>query len=273
MKANRRRLRLTFLPLLAAFFLYLPFAVRAESVKSLPQPTDYVSDFANVLSPEAVTRLDAICTELDHSAAHAQIAVVTVHNLDGDEAADYANQLEDHWKIGDKGQNRYALVLLAVDDHKYRIETGFGIEGVINDAKAGDIGRAMLPELRSKDYDGAALYAVGTIAQDLADDAHITLNSAVPAAPVEDAPARHQGGALAKLILIIIVLIFFGGFSLLRMLLGAGLFFGGWGRGGWGGGGGFGGGGFGGGGGGGCGFSGFGGGGGGFGGGGAGGSW
>jgi uncharacterized protein len=271
MKAHRRRPRLIFLPLLAAFFVFLPITARAESVKSLPQPTDYVSDFANVLSPEAVTRLDAICTELDHSAAHAQIAVVTVHNLDGDEAADYANQLEDHWKMGDKGQNRYALVLLAVDDHKYRIETGYGIEGVINDAKAGDIGRGMVPELRAKDYDGAALYAVGTVAQDLAEDAHITLNSAVPLAPPEYAPARHQGGALAKLILIIVVLIFFGGFSLLRMLLGAGLFFGGWGRGG---GGGFGGGSFGGGGGGGGGgFSGFGGGGGGFGGGGAGGSW
>jgi len=271
MKAHRRRPRLIFLPLLAAFFVFLPITARAESVKSLPQPTDYVSDFANVLSPEAVTRLDAICTELDHSAAHAQIAIVTVHNLDGDEAADYANQLEDHWKMGDKGQNRYALVLLAVDDHKYRIETGFGIEGVINDAKAGDIGRGMVPELRAKDYDGAALYAVGTVAQDLADDAHITLNSAVPVAPAEDAPAHHPGGALAKLILIIIVLIFFGGFSLLRMLLGAVLFFGGWGRGG---GGGFGGGSFGGGGGGGGGgFSGFGGGGGGFGGGGAGGSW
>ncbi len=269
------------MPLLAAFFLLLPFAARAESVKDLPQPTDYVSDFANVLSPEAVARIDAICSELDHSAAHAQIAVVTVHNLDGDEAADYANQLEDHWKMGDKGQNRNALVLLAVDDHKYRIETGYGVEGVLNDAKVGDIGRSMVPDLRAKDYDGAALYAVGTIAQDLADDAHITLNADMPNAPAEYAPAQHQGGAVAKLILIIIVLIFFGGFSLLRMLLGAGLFFGGWGRGGFGGGGfgGGGGGGFGGGGGGGFGggggggFGGFGGGGGGFGGGGAGGSW
>jgi uncharacterized protein len=274
MKAHRRVSKVAFPLYLAAFFLLLPFAARAESVKDLPQPTDYISDFANVLSPEAVARIDAICAELDHSTAHAQIALVTVHNLDGEDAADYANQLEDHWKMGDKGQNRYALVLLAVDDHKYRIETGYGVEGVLNDAKVGDIGRTMVPDLRAKDYDGAALYAVGTIAQDLADDAHITLNSAVSPAPVEYAPTHHQGGALAKLILIVIVLIFFGGFSLVRMLLGWGLFFGGWGRGGWGGGGGagFGGGGFGGGGGGG-GFSGFGGGGGGFGGGGAGGSW
>jgi len=282
MKAHRSRQNTVFLPILAAFLLLLPFGARAESVKDLPQPTDYVSDFAQVLSPQAVARIDAICAALDHSTAHAQIAVVTVHNLDGDEAADYANQLEDHWKMGDKGQNRYALVLLAVDDHKYRIETGYGVEGVLNDAKVGDISRAMVPDLRAKDYDGAALYAVGTIAQDLAADAHITLNADMPAAPVEYTPAYDRGGAIAKLILLIIILCFFGGFSLLRMLFGWGLFFGGWGRGGWGGGGGagfggggFGGGGFGGGGfgGGGGGFGGFGGGGGGFGGGGAGGSW
>ncbi|HTW81734.1 MAG TPA: TPM domain-containing protein [Terracidiphilus sp.] len=281
MKAHRSRQNTVFLPILAAFLLLLPFGARAEKVSDLPQPTDYVSDFAHVLSPEAVARIDAICAALDHSTAHAQIAMVTVQNLDGDEAADYANQLEDHWKMGDKGQNRYALVLLAVDDHKYRVETGYGVEGVLNDAKVGDIGRAMVPDLRAKDYDGAALYAVGTIAQDLAADAHITLNVDMPAAPVEYAPVeQHHGGAIAKLILLIIVLCFFGGFSLLRMLFGWGLFFGGWGRGGWGGGGfgggGFGGGGFGGGGfggGGGGGFGGFGGGGGGFGGGGAGGSW
>jgi len=282
MKAFRRRLKPAFLPLLAAFLLVLPCAARAESVNSLPQPTDYVSDFAHVLSPEAVARIDAICSALDHSAVHARLAMVTVRNLDGDDSADYANQLEDHWKMGDKshqGLNRYVLVLLAVDDHKYRIETGYGVEGVLNDAKVGDIGRAMVPELRSRDYDGAALYAVGTIAQDLADDAHVNLSVDMPTAQTEDVPVRHHSNALGKLILIIIILIFFGGFSLLRMLLGWGLFFGGWGRGGWGGGGGFGGGGFGGGGfgggggGGGGGFGGFGGGGGGFGGGGAGGSW
>ena len=62
----------------------------------MPQPTDYVSDFAHVLSPESIARLDSICGQLDHSTANAQIAVVTVQSLDGDDAADYANQLEDH---------------------------------------------------------------------------------------------------------------------------------------------------------------------------------
>ena len=57
--------------LVAAFFVFLAVPACAESVASLPQPTDYVSDFAHVLSPEAIARLDSICAQLDHSQANA----------------------------------------------------------------------------------------------------------------------------------------------------------------------------------------------------------
>ncbi len=273
---------LSLLPSLAVLLACSPLALHAERVQDLPQPTDYVSDFAHVLSADAVARIDSLCAQLDHSAANAQIAVVTVHTLEGDEAADYATQLYDRWKIGGKGTDRGVLILLAVDDHKRFIETGYGVEGVLNDAKVGDIGRAMVPDLRAGDYDGAVMLAVGEVGQDIAADAHVTLDQNLPLAPAVGQPVQendqgHGSAVLAKLILLIIVLVFFGGFSLLRMLFGWGLFFGGWGGGGWRGGGlggGWGGGGFGGGGSGGGGFGGFGGfGGGSTGGGGAGGSW
>jgi uncharacterized protein len=236
-------------------------------VNSLPQPTDYVSDYAHVLSPEAIARLDSICAQLDHSAANAQLAVVTVHDLDGDDAADYADQLETKWKMGRKGSDRGALVLLAVADRKYRIEVGYGLEGILPDGKVGDIGRAMVPDLRAEDYDGAMTLAVGEVAQVIADDAKVTLTDTQPE-PVSQ-PERHSAH-LGNVIFLLILLVLFGGGSLLRMLFGFGLFCGRWGGGGWRGGG-YGGGGFGGGGSGGGGFGGFGGGG--FGGGGAGGSW
>jgi uncharacterized protein len=273
MKAQfRARFTAILLPL-AALLAFLPVSAKAQAVKDLPQPTDYVSDFAQVLSPEAKARLDSIAAQLDHSAANAHLAVVTVHTLNGEEPADYANELEDHWKMGDKGDNRYALVLLAVDDHKYRIEVGYGLEGILPDGKVGDIGRSMIPNLRANDYDGAMTLAVGQIAQVIADDAHVTLDQDEPAQEVQQ-PVRHHSSAMEKLVLLIILLVFFGGFSLLRMIFGWGLFFGGWGGGGpWMGGGGWGGSSGGGGGFGGGGFGGFGGAGGGFGGGGAGGSW
>jgi uncharacterized protein len=268
MKALRRVYRLGFLPFLAVVLAFSPSALHAEKIQDLPQPTDYVSDFAHVLSPEAIARIDSLCAQLDHSAANAQIAVVTVHTLEGDDAADYADQLETKWKIGRKGSDRGALILLAVNDHQRRIEVGYGLEGILNDAKLGDIGRAMVPDLRANDFDGAVTLAVGEVAQEIAADAHVTLNESESFSPEVSRPVRH-GSVLGKLVLVIIVLVFFGGFSLLRMLFGFGLFFGGWGGGGWrGGGGGWGGGDSGGSGGG---FGGFGGGS--FGGGGAGGSW
>ena len=263
--------------LVALFLLSLQVAL-SESVNSLPKPNDYVNDYAHVLSPDAVAKLDRICAELDHSQANAQVAVVTVRNLDGLDAADWANQLEDKWKMGKKGSDRGVLVLLAVDDRKYRIDVGYGLEGILNDAKVGDIGRAMVPALREQDYDSAILGAVGRVAQVIATDAHVTLSDELPNPP----PVRqhHSEGGLANLIPFIFLILIFFGFGGLRLLFGMGLLnsalggrrYGGGGPfiggGGWGGGGG----GFGGGGGsGGGGFGGFGGGG--FGGGGAGGSW
>ncbi|MGO9438334.1 MAG: TPM domain-containing protein [Terracidiphilus sp.] len=248
--------------------LVLP--IRAEQVKDLPKPTDYVSDFAHVLSPQAVAQLDSLCSQLDHSKANAQVAIVTIHNLDGDDAADWANQLEDSWKIGKKGSDRGILVLLAVDDHKYRIDVAYGLEGILNDAKVGDIGREMVPYLRARDYDSAVTLAVGQVAQIIAADAGVTLSDE----PQQAVPPRtHRHSSPFPFIVFILILLFFGGFSLLRFLLFLGLFGGGfrggpW-MGGWGGGGGFGGGGGDSGGGG--GFGGFGGGS--FGGGGAGGDW
>ncbi len=271
MTGSRRLQAKVFPLLLAALLALLALPAWAESVDSLPKPTDYVNDYAHVLSAEAIARLDSICAQLDHSAANSQIAVVTIHNLNGDDAADYANQLEDKWKMGRKGSDKGALVLLAVDDHKYRIDVGYGLEGILNDAKVGDIGRAMVPYLRAGDYDSAVTLAVGRLAQVIAADANVTLENQ-PLPPQELQRTGRHGGIPIGLIIFILFFMFAGGSSIFRMLLGYGLLssiLGGgndrrWGGGGFGGGGGLGGGGGGG-------FGGFGGGG--FGGGGAGGSW
>ena len=255
--------------LLAGLFGSFATVARAERVQDLPKPTDYVSDYAHVLSPQTVAVLDNICSQLDHTQANAQIAIVTVHNLGGDDAANFADDLETRWKMGRKGSDRGALVLLAVDDHKYRIEVGYGLEGILPDGKVGDIGRAMVPYLRARDYDSAVTLVVGQLAHVIATDAKVTLSDE----PALAQQPMQRGPTPGKAVLLIVLLIFFGGFMLLRLLLGLGLFLGGGGP--WIGGGPFigGGGGFGGGGGGdsGGGFGGFGGGG--FGGGGAGGDW
>src|ERR1035438_2486468 len=180
----------------------------AERVEDLPQPTDYVSDFAHVLSPQAIARLDSLCSQLDHSQTNAKVAVVTVRTLDGADPAEYANALEDKWKMGKKGVDRNVLVLLAVDDHQRRIEIGYGLEGILPDGKVGDIGREMVPDLRANDFDGAVILAVDEVAQVIAADAKVTLQDEPVLA---NQPARPQFNT-GKLILLIVILIFFGGF-------------------------------------------------------------
>ena len=257
--------------LVAACISVFSIAALAERVEDLPQPTDYVSDFAHVLSPAAIARLDRLCAQLDHSKTNAQVAVVTIRTLDGVDPTEFTSALEDKWKMGKKGLGRDILVFLAVNDHKRRIDVGYDLEGILPDGKVGDIGREMVPDLRANNFDGAMTLAVGEVAQVIAADAKVTLSEDEETAPVRRRGSAHAASSLVKLIFF---LLFFGVFGIVRLLSFIGILPRSLGhRGVWIGGGGFGGGGFGGGGGGGGGFGGFGGSGGGFGGGGAGGSW
>lgn len=254
---------------LALLLLLLPAGALCQAVKDLPKPTDYVSDFAHVMSPAAIQKLDYVCGEVDHE-AHAQIAVVTVDSLDGQPVFDYAVQLYQAWGLGAKGgkdQDRGVLILIAVKDRKRFISTGYGLEGILPDGRVGQIGRAMVPYLRNNDFDGAMTLAVGQISQIIAADAGITLAPLAGQQQVAQQVNIGPGQLIIFGIIILLIILFlarFGGSGLIGFLLG--MFFGG----GWGGGGrgGFGGGG---GGGGGDGFGGFGGGS--TGGGGAGGNW
>lgn len=240
-----RRTHSTPLQLLLTFFVLISAtSLLAQKVDSLPQPTDYVSDFAHVLSPEAVARIDQIAGQLDHSQANAQLAVVTVQTTDGDDAFDYATRLYSKLGIGKKGSDRGVLIFFAIQDHKRAIIVGYGLEGILPDGKTGDIGRSVVPSLRAGQYGDAALSEVDQVAQVIAADAKVTLNDEGPE-PV--ARPVHQSGSAIKLIIIVILLLFFGGSWLFRLLFGLGLLSswrgGGWGSGPWSSGGGWGGGG------------------------------
>jgi uncharacterized protein len=206
-------------PLLCCFLLFVGRAARSESVEQLPPPTDYVNDFANVLSSQSVIELDRICAELNHSSANSQLIIVTVRNLDGMEAADYASQLEERWRIGRRGSDRGILLLLAADDRKWRIDVGYGLEGILTDAKVGDIGRSMVPFLRAKAYDSAVKVAVIQLSQVIAADAKTTLSQALPPQRIPPPPLLIAVVPVAFLIVFLIV--FFGIFAFLLFRRGA----------------------------------------------------
>jgi uncharacterized protein len=185
-------------------------AALAEKVQDLPKPTDYVSDYAHVLSPQAIARIDNLCAQLDHSAANAQIAVVTVHNLDGDDSADYATTLFEQMKIGAKGTDRGILLLFAIDDHRRSIKVGYGLEGILTDGKTGDIGREMVPYLKANDFDNAVTLGVGEIAQVIAADSKVTLQDRQTMPQGRQVIHHHSGGGLFFIIIWLIII--FGSF-------------------------------------------------------------
>jgi uncharacterized protein len=166
--------------LLPCLLLFGASFCAAEDIKKI-HPTGYVTDLAGVIPPEAKERLEALCTEVEQKTG-AQMAIVTVQSLEGESVENYAVDLYKQLGIGSKKDNRGVLLLVAPNERKYRIEVGYGLEPVINDARAGDAGRAMVPYLRQSDYGRAAEVAAWQLARFIADDAGVTLNGLPPVA-------------------------------------------------------------------------------------------
>jgi uncharacterized protein len=238
-----------------AVALALALAAQAEPVSQL-KATDYVNDFAHVLDQGSVARMDDLCRQVDQK-AHAKIAVVTIHSTDGSDIESYAVTLFQQWGLGTKSTNRGILILYAIDDHRDRIEVGYGLEPILTDAKTGDFARAAVPLMRAGQYGPALLLVTSRVAKVIADDAGVQLTNLQPEAPVERDNERGGGmsvGGVILLIIVILIVLFTPLRSLLFWMLFSGMFGGGgsrrggWGGGGFGGGGGGGFGGFGGGG-------------------------
>jgi uncharacterized protein len=188
---------------LSILFLLAAVPAPAENPKDI-RPSGYVTDLASVIAPETKVRLEALGREVEEKTG-AQIAVVTVHSLEGESVENFAVDLYKQLGVGSKGDNRGALLLVAPDEHKYRIEVGYGLEPVINDARAGDAGRAMVPLLRERNYTAAIETATWMLAKYIADDRGVTLSGQPPVRPHRQQHHSSPIGLWAILFLIWII--------------------------------------------------------------------
>jgi uncharacterized protein len=182
-------------------------AARAEQVKSL-KPQGYVSDFAGVLSTQAKDKLTALCAEVDQK-AKAQIAIVTVSSLEGEPIEQYSIDLATAWGIGPQQKDRGVLILVAPNDRKYRFEVGYGLEGILPDGKVGGFGREAVPFLRQNDYSGAALLMTERVAQVIAADQKVILDSLSGAPPPPSEPDNSHFPMSSIVWLLIFVIFLF----------------------------------------------------------------
>ena len=170
-------------------FACLTTALCAEPISQL-KPTGYVNDFAGVLDASSSESIRNICQQIDQK-AHAQIAIVTIHSLDGADIESYASDLYKAWGIGPKSSNRGVLILLAINDRKRRIEVGYGLEPILPDGKVGGFGREIVPLLQQDQYGPALLLLTQRIANVIAADAGIQLEGAgAPRPPPAERPAN-----------------------------------------------------------------------------------
>lgn len=113
--------------------LLLCHAIAVAGIPPKPNPPRLVNDLAGMLSEQQASNLEFKLRQYNDSTS-TQIAVVTITDLEGYDVADYAVRLALEWGIGQKGKNNGLLLLIAKNDRKIRIETGYGLEGALTDA-------------------------------------------------------------------------------------------------------------------------------------------
>ncbi|HVS13784.1 MAG TPA: TPM domain-containing protein [Thermoanaerobaculia bacterium] len=145
---------------LVPFALLLASALGALEVPFL---AGRVNDLAGMLDPDEVARLEQALAAFEQETG-AQVAVLTVPSLEGEEIEDFAIRVVETWELGRQGVDDGALLLVARDERRLRIEVGYGLEGVLTDAASRRIlDRVITPHFRQGDFGGGIEAGVGAM--------------------------------------------------------------------------------------------------------------
>ncbi len=183
----------------------LPFHALAQSGPEFPELTGRVVDNADMLPGKAETRLNQML-EAHEQATSEQVVVVTLPNLQGQPIEEYGYQLGRHWGMGQEGEDNGALLIVAEDERRIRIEVGYGLEGRLTDATSSTIiNQVITPAFRAGDFPTGIVNGAEAMIQVLGGE---------PLAVPQSQPASREDRphpALAILFFIIVAFSFFGG--------------------------------------------------------------
>jgi uncharacterized protein len=188
-------------------FLILPFLGYAQNV---PQPVGWVNDFAQVIDQVSADKLSSLIEEVEQKTS-TEIAVVTINSIAPDDEIEYARLLFDNWKPGKKRKDNGVLVLLAVKERRWRIETGYGVEGILPDGRCGEIGRNyMVPYFKEGNYSEGLYQGIRAIANIIAKDAQVTLATLGNFEEIksEKQSALATSDSLATVIIFMVIMLF-----------------------------------------------------------------
>ncbi|BCG47520.1 Beta-propeller domains of methanol dehydrogenase type [Citrifermentans bremense] len=141
------------------FLLYATLCLGAE----VPPLKGYVNDYAAILSPAVAQQLESELASFERSDS-TQIVVLTIPSLEGEVLEEYSIKVVEKWQIGQKGKDNGALLLVAKNDRKVRIESGRGLEGTLTDLISGRIIRnEITPAFKRGDFDQGVVSGVAAI--------------------------------------------------------------------------------------------------------------
>lgn len=165
----------------------LAFATMAHAEVAVPVLKARITDLTGTLSAQQTQQLEAKLAALEQRKG-AQVVVLMLPTTQPEDIFDYSTRVFDQWKIGRKGVDDGVLVVVAKDDHRAMIETGYGLEGAIPDAAAARIIREyMSPKFRVDDFNGGLNDAI---------DALTRLIDGEPLPPPLQGPEREPGGVV-----------------------------------------------------------------------------
>lgn len=130
---------------------------------TFPAPTDYVVDDTGVLSIQQLSNLEILLHNSDNKSKE-QIGVLIINTTNPLTIEQYSIRLAEKWKVGYQGVDNGALIVLAVQDRKVRIEVGNGLQGTLTDIQAQHIlDTDMVPKLKNSDWYGAIVAGINGI--------------------------------------------------------------------------------------------------------------
>jgi uncharacterized protein len=167
--------------------------------KRFPDPIGYVSDFAGVVDAASADSITTLAREIEAKTG-AELAVVTLHDLGGDDIDPAGTALFAQWGIGKKGKDDGVLILLALEERKVRIEPGYGLEQILTDGRCGQIiRRIMAPDLAAGRYGVGLLAGARVVAGIIAADRGVTITGSAPLPR-----GRGREGEVSPLVLLLV---------------------------------------------------------------------
>jgi len=177
--------------------------------QSFPKPQGAVNDFASLIPEREERMMENISREVLQKTGTA-LVVVTVDTVDDSDYETYANELYADWGIGKKGEDKGVLIFLTKKERKIRIETGYGVEGILPDGLVGQIlDDNVVPFLKKGDYGRGLLNGTIAISQIIAKDAGVKITGESSSIPKPRSQRIGLGSRLFSLLFFIILFFLF----------------------------------------------------------------